>query len=134
MKNRYRFRGKRKDNGEWAYGDLIVEEAPLQCLANEREPDKYYIGKSGFADWNMPRPYETVEVIPETVGMWTGKEDINTVNVYEGDLIKGDGYGPYPVEWYKGYWSCCCYKDSDNIYTYKTIEVTGNVHEEGTVK
>ena len=82
------YRGKSISTGEWVYGNLIVDESPLQCLTNEKEPNKYYIGKSGSADWNMPRPYQTVEVIESTIGEWTGLTDKDGIRIYEGDIIR----------------------------------------------
>jgi hypothetical protein len=47
------FRGKRKDNGEWVYGDLLKN---IDCIKiREQEKDIARIAKS-------------YEVIPETVG------------------------------------------------------------------
>jgi uncharacterized phage protein (TIGR01671 family) len=83
-----KFRGKRIDNGEWVAGCLIIENPPLQCFASEQdESDKYLIGKSGFADWNMHRPFTAAEVYPESVGQLI-ELDNKVKKVYEGDIVK----------------------------------------------
>ena len=70
------FRGKRIDNGEWTFGNLI-------CCGD----DDYRIGE--------PINHGAFKVDPETVGQYIGSCDINGVPIFEGDiLIKLDHWDP----------------------------------------
>ena len=84
------FRGKRLDNGEWAEGYLYEHEPALVGIVSENdvpEPSKWFIARTGFADWNMPRPVEFLEIDPSTVGQYTGLNDKNGKRIWEGDVV-----------------------------------------------
>ena len=86
------FRGKRLDNGEWTDGYIYEHEPALVGIASENdvpEPSKWFIARTGFADWNMPRPVEFVEIDPSTVGQYTGLKDKNGKRIFEGDIVDG---------------------------------------------
>lgn len=70
MENRYLFKGKRKDNGEWVQGYL------------------YGIWERRYILWGMTNDIpDMVEVDPETVCKCTGLKDKNGTLIWEKDIV-----------------------------------------------
>ena len=76
------FRGKRIDNGEWAYGDFF-----RQWMT----PEKWLYAIMVHEKIDGEVLYKTVSrhvfVEPETVGQFTGELDMRGVEIYEGDKV-----------------------------------------------
>ena len=83
MNERYLFRGKRKDNGEWVTGYLIQGNNTYIVT-----PEAIYYMVVSIS---YMASVEFVEVIPETVGRCSGEKDKNGKLIFEGDILRLNG-------------------------------------------
>ena len=115
------FRGKRVDNGEWAYGSLILEKNAFD--------ERLILAIISDADEN-----ETL-VNPETVGQYTGLKDLHGTRIFESDIVKV--YDVYCNETVVGVVEFCdgSFHIYDKDFTsydrwmYYEVEVIGNIHD-----
>jgi len=120
------FRGKRIDNGEWVYG----------FYAQELQGQHYILADEGdFYDGPM---LTMVEVIPETVGQYTGHDDKNGVKVFDGDVLVIDD-DRFLIQWEEerggfriDYWQFDEQYDLSEFWP--ASEVIGNIHDNPEVK
>ena len=121
-----KFRGKTELTGEWVYGFFSMGGSVRFEYQNqvERIVPRYLIDDGLLHD-----------VIPETVGQFTGLHDKNGKEIYDGDIIKEDNL-IHKILWINEASAFCrCdlkymdirYRISRDAMSY--IEVIGNIHD-----
>lgn len=85
MSREIKFRGKPADNREWVYGYLKKHNDGVYeiIVSSERTFTHNINGKPFYRIIS-----ETHDVIPETVGQFTGLHDKNSTETYEDDIVR----------------------------------------------
>lgn len=131
MNREIKFRGKRVDNGEWVQGFLIksrvVDDGHCSC-------EWVYSIQVEHLNNGSYYKYMIYEIETPTVGQFTGLTDKNSVEIYEGDLVKDELTRASIVEFRTGAF-CIEGVTLDNHLGYlwsngyNNVEVVGNIHE-----
>lgn len=118
MEDRYLFRGKRKDNGEWTEGFLLKRWDGLWIFTIDEK----------FADL----------IIPSTLCQCSGLKDKNGKLIWENDILSGHIDDEFPedetrksVVWHENGWctnepDCDYYEELDDFDS-ENFEVIGNM-------
>ena len=107
-----KFRGQRVDTKEWVFGDL--NQLQSRDLIHGFE----YCQRVSY------------EVIPETVGQFTGLKDKNGKKIYEGDSVRSyKSVFRDVVEWSYLLSGWFPFASRSDIYFADECEIAGNIHD-----
>lgn len=133
------FRGKRSDNGEWVEGGICDYNCGVSIFVVNHYDGGLY--EPPYTD------LDEIEVIPETVGQYTGLTDKNGTRIFEGDIVRAPyidpifqapwdtdkapaeialvkfNNGQYYIDYIEGQYKFTVYSCKEYI------EVIGNIHD-----
>ena len=125
MEDRYLYKAKRADNGEWVQGYL------------------YGIWEKRYILWGMTNDVPNmIEVDPTTICQYTGLKDKNGKLIWENDIVKDKNSNFYIAIWRNDYYQYCwvCIKSIIEIFVGRKrdlwiiaenceVEVIGNIFD-----
>lgn len=128
-----KFRGKEINTGEWVFG--FYTQGSFINPSTEKETVRHIIDNGMLHD-----------VVPETIGQYTGLKDKCNVGIYEGDIVEVYDFTSVYASKYQGVVKMChgswCVEHEDSIFDtvfYPSLffddfadrktEITGNIHD-----
>ena len=125
------FKGKRVYNGQWVQGDVSFHPENGRCWISVWEQRKGY-------DEQTYLSHISYEVIPETVGQFTGLKDKNKNRIFEGHKLYVERFGNVVVFFNEDvsafqfkYIAVQGNELSATLYEFQSheYEITGNIHD-----
>lgn len=132
------FRGKRVDNGEWVEGSLLTDVQGNHYIGVFVEKQEQYVmyGRGGMKTAARYEGIGLIQVVPETVGQFTGLTHKNGTKIFEGDILNSSWNTKIIVYFDMDYLqfrareaSASARENSIDYYYSNKTEILGNVHD-----
>ena len=102
------YKAKGRDGEGWQTGYYWFCQDTLLCIASEAERKKnehHYLLFSGCCDWGLPMPHYKMDIVPETLCQYTGRQDTKHKRIFEHDLCKSEAENALvEIVWHNSGW------------------------------
>lgn len=133
------FRGKCKDTGKWYEGYYVHLHKTTYCFKEDYDcnpdNDMHQIIFEEMMDWGLPNQHFRVDVIPDTVGQYTGLT-VPSGKIFEHDIVtakfKSNGARFNFAVKYSGENGCYVFDNGATKVPFcdiRSVRIIGNIHD-----